>query len=192
MGDIDEIRDAIEALRSGGSSDVILLHCVSSYPAPPEDANLRALSTLRETFAMPVGFSDHTVGTMVTLAAVALGACVVEKHFTLDRSLAGPDHAASIEPDDLARLVSDIRAVESALGDGRKTARSSERDAIANLRKSIVARRDMRTGTVLREEDLALKRPGGGLPAKEIPALVGRQLSRDVRADEMIRWGDVG
>jgi N-acetylneuraminate synthase len=191
MGTLEDVAEAIAALRDGGTEKVILLHCVSSYPAPAADVNLRAMATLRDRFDVPVGYSDHTVGAAISLAAVALGAAVIEKHFTLDRGMPGPDHAASIEPAELCRLVADIRDVEAALGDGTKGPRPSERDAMTNLRKSVVARRDLRAGQALTEADLTIKRPAGGLPPKALHDLIGRRLRHDVNAERMILPADL-
>jgi len=165
---------------------LILLHCVSNYPADPADANLCAIQTMAMAFQVPVGYSDHTLGIEVALAAVALGACVIEKHLTLDRGLPGPDHRASLEPDELAVLVRSIRTVEAALGHGRKEPAASEADTAAVARKSLVAARDIPAGTKLTEELIAIKRPGTGLPPAMRSHLVGRTVRTAIPAGTLL------
>lgn len=170
------------ALRAG----VTLLHCTSDYPASPESVNLRAMDTLSAAFGLPVGYSDHTLGTAVAVAAVARGACVVEKHFTLDRGLPGPDHAASLEPEELAAMVRDIRAVSAALGDGIKRPSASEGATAAVVRKSLVARVDIREGERITPEHLVILRPGTGLSPARYWDVVGRTARRDYPAGSLI------
>ncbi|WP_298332973.1 N-acetylneuraminate synthase [Asticcacaulis sp.] len=165
---------------------ITLLHCVSDYPAPPQDSNLRALATLRNRFTLPVGLSDHTEGTCVAVAAVALGAVVLEKHFTLDQSLPGPDHRASLDVAGLARLVEEARIVESALGDGVKAPRPSEVGNIAAIRGSLVATRNIRAGDRLDDSNITVKRPGDGLPPMRLLDLAGSIADRDFAPDEQI------
>ncbi|HYH23017.1 MAG TPA: N-acetylneuraminate synthase [Azospirillum sp.] len=163
---------------------VTLLHCTTEYPSPPEDANLRAMDTLRAAFGLPVGFSDHTEGIMMPVAAVARGACVIEKHFTLDRTLPGPDHKASLEPAELAAMVAAIRAVERALGDGVKVARPSERANIPIARKSLVTTRPIAAGEVIAPDAMTAKRPGNGRSPMDYWDVVGRASPRSYAADE--------
>lgn len=191
MATMDEVSSAVEAIRQSGNPPVVLLHCVSDYPADPAEANLRAMVTLGNTFHLPVGYSDHVPGNEVALAAVAMGACVVEKHFTLDRALPGPDHTASVEPDELAALVRGIRTVESALGDGVKRPSASEISTAEAARKSIVAARDLPAGTVLSADMLTFKRPGTGLPPIRLSELLGGTLARAVRKDAMLGMDDL-
>lgn len=186
MASLGEVETAVETLEQHGDAPLALLHCVSNYPARPEDVNLRAMETMAAAFGVPVGYSDHTLGNEVALAAVARGACIVEKHFTLDRALPGPDHRASSEPAELAALVSGIRRVEAALGDGRKRPASSEADTAAVARRSLVAARDLAAGSVLTEDTLTAKRPGTGLPPAMRSFLVGRTLRADAAAGSMI------
>ena len=188
MSNLDEVRGCLSVVREAGGGDVALLHCVSNYPADPADVNLRAMVTLRETFGTLVGYSDHTMGVNVAGAAVALGACIIEKHFTLDPSLPGPDHRMSLDPPGLLALVTTVRTVEAALGDGVKRAATAEADVRAVARRSIVAKRDLPAGTPLSIDDLAMKRPGTGLPAAELPRVVGRTTRRAVAKDELIDW----
>jgi len=165
---------------------VTLLHCVTEYPAPPSSVNLRAMATMRDAFGLPVGYSDHTLGTEVSIAAVALGATVIEKHFTLSRGMAGPDHTASLEPGELRGLVAAIRNVEQALGSPRK---QPSREEIANrtvARRSIVAATPIRRGDILTLEMLSSKRPGTGASPMETWSLVGRTATRNYQPDDMI------
>jgi N-acetylneuraminate synthase/N,N'-diacetyllegionaminate synthase len=189
MASLDEVRQALATLRQSGATDVTLLHCTSLYPAPMETVNLRAMVTLRETFGCPVGYSDHSLGDHVAVAAVALGASVIEKHFTLDRGLPGPDHAASLEPDEFAVMVRRLRETARALGDGIKRPAPGEPETAALVRRSWHAARDLGVGTVLTESDLALKRPANGLAPDSPP--VGRRLSRAVAKDRPITSGDL-
>ena len=175
MSDLEEVAVALETIRAVRAVPITLLHCVTSYPTAPEDVNLRAMVTLRERFLVPVGFSDHTLGGEIALAAVALGACVIEKHLTLDHTMPGPDHSASAEPHLLAEMIRGIRKIESALGDGIKRPADSEREAIAIARKSLIVARDLPAGTVLTESDLTIMRPGTGLPPAALPGLLGRR-----------------
>ncbi len=176
MSTLDEVAMAVGALRDAGCEDICLLQCVSNYPADPANANLRAMQTMRREFFVPVGYSDHTPGQEVCLAAVALGAVMIEKHITLDKTLPGPDQSSSIEPDELASLVRGIRMVEMALGDGVKKPSDSEMDTIRAARRSLVAARDLPVGAVLTENDLLLRRPGDGLPPSMFDALLGKTL----------------
>ncbi len=188
MCDLDEVEAAAAVLRAHGDPSVAWLHCVSCYPAPPSESNLRAMDSLRLAVGGPVGMSDHSMGHAVTLAAVARGAAVIEKHVTLDRRLPGPDHAASLVPAELAAAIADIRLVESALGDGVKRAMPSELSTRSVARKSLVAARDLPSGTVLTEADLASKRPGDGIAPLHRQALVGRRLLRAVASDQALSW----
>jgi len=180
MSDLAELIEAVSVLNSAGCENPVLLHCVSNYPANAAEVNLRAMQTIRAAFDVPVGFSDHTEGIDVALAAVALGACVIEKHFTLDRSLPGPDHLASLEPAALRQLVTSIRRIESALGDGKKTPSASEMETAKVARRSLVAAQEIAAGATLEREMVALRRPGTGLTPSELPALLGRRAARAI------------
>ena len=186
MADLGEVATAVQTIRDNGNPPLILLHCVSNYPADPADANLSVIRTLVEEFDVPVGYSDHTPGVEVSLAAVALGACVVEKHFTLDRQMPGPDHRASIEPDELQALVKGIRTVESALGHGRKEPASGEADTAAVARKSLVAARDIPAGAAITSECVAILRPGTGLAPDLKLRIVGRTARRKILAGTLL------
>jgi sialic acid synthase SpsE len=163
-----------------------LLQCVSNYPANPADINLRAMQTMANAFHVPVGYSDHTLGIEISLAAVALGACMIEKHITLDRSLPGPDHQASAEPAELAALISGIRRVEASLGDGRKQPSASEANTAAVARKSLIAACDIPAGASLTEIMVAIKRPGTGLPPAMREHLIGRVARAPIPAGTLL------
>lgn len=188
MATLDEVDDALKILEQAGTprTNVILLHCTTQYPAPIESVNLRAMDRLADLGCAAVGYSDHTVGTDVAVAAVARGAKVVEKHFTLDRNLPGPDHRASLEPQDLRRLVEAIRNTELALGSGVKEADRAERPNIAIARKSIVAARDIQAGEVFTEENITVKRPGNGISPMLWDSVLGKTACRSFGADELI------
>lgn len=189
--DLAEVEAAVDVVRDAGASGIVLLHCVSAYPAAAEDANLRAIETMAARLGLPVGYSDHTEGDEVALAAVALGACVVEKHFTVDRSLPGPDHRASLEPDELAALVGRIRRVEAALGDGVKQPTAAERANAQVVRRSLAAADDLPPGAVLTAGMLTALRPGTGISPARIDDVVGRRLRRAVARHELLDPSDL-
>ena len=189
MCDMEDVRAAVEALFRNGLSkeNLILLHCNTEYPTPFEDVNLKAMDALRKEFGVEVGYSDHTRGIEVPIAAVALGATVIEKHFTLDRNMEGPDHNASLEPDELKAMVSAIRNIEKAVGgDGTKHISDSERKNIVVARKSIVAARNIRVGELLTEDNLTVKRPGTGISPMRWEEVVGTKAIRNFQEDELI------
>jgi N-acetylneuraminate synthase len=186
MSAMDEVADAVTALRRSGCQSLALLHCVSCYPAAVSDANLRAMDTLAARFRVPVGFSDHTPGQDTAVAAVARGARILEKHLTLDHGLPGPDHRASLEPAAFAALVTSVRKVESALGTGIKEPVAAEAEVRAVARRSLVAGRDLPAGSLIAVSDLAVKRPGTGLPPGSMDRVVGRRLRIDVRRDTLL------
>jgi N-acetylneuraminate synthase len=188
MSTLGEVEEAVETLRLSGATQITLLHCVTEYPAPYAETNLRAMLTLKAAFGLPVGYSDHTDGIEAAIAAVALGAEVIEKHFTLDRALPGPDHAASLEPAELKQMVKAIRNVESALGNGVKAPALCERQNMLVARKSVVAACDLPAGRQLGPDDLTIKRPGTGILPKFLPTLVGHTLRISVKEDEVINW----
>lgn len=188
---LGEVETALRVLDDAGAGEVTLLHCVTEYPAPHDQINLAAMATLRNAFGRGVGYSDHTAGHEVPLAAVALGATVLEKHFTLDRGMPGPDHAASLEPDGFRQLVDSLRRVEQAIGDGRKRPAACELDNLQLVRRSITARCAISAGETISRERLVLKRPGHGLPAACLPLVEGRRARRDIEVDELIDWQDL-
>ncbi len=186
MATLEEVRTAVQVIQQAGAPPLILLHCVSVYPAPVAGSNLRAMNTLADAFHVPIGYSDHTLGDDVALAAVALGACVVEKHLTMDRTLSGPDHAASAEPAEFAAMVRRIRAIEAALGDGRKIPTTDQHETAQVARKSLVAACDIASGCVLTEALIAMKRPGSGLSPAMLPQVVGRRARQPIAADTVL------
>ena len=186
MSTLDEVQSAMGVLRENGCQDLTVLHCNTEYPTPYKDVNLKAMCTMREALNIPVGYSDHTPGIEVAVAAAALGAEVIEKHFTLDRNMEGPDHKASLEPDELAEMVREIRNIEAALGDGKKEPSDSEKKNIAIARKSIVARCEIKAGEIFTEENLTAKRPGGGLSPMLWNQVLNKEAKRDFAPDEMI------
>jgi sialic acid synthase SpsE len=190
MSTYDEIEDALGAVRDAGNRQVALLRCASVYPAPAEIMNLRAMETMREAFGVPVGLSDHTTGISVASAAAALGAELIEKHFTLSREMKGPDHPFALEPDELRAMVVAIREVEAALGNGRiegpSAAEAKEMYRLA--RRSVVAAVDIPAATTITREMLTTKRPGYGVKPKDIDLLVGRVPRVDIEADDVITW----
>jgi N,N'-diacetyllegionaminate synthase len=187
MSCLGEVETALQSIRQAGDPPIALLHCTSNYPTEPKNVNLRAMQTLRMAFGVATGYSDHTMGIEIALAAVALGANVLEKHFTLDRNLPGPDHQASLEPDELSALVRGARKVESAMGDGRKLPVASEQEVAAIARKSLVIVRDMRSGETIVDADIVVKRPGTGLAPIMLPYILGRRLRMDVPAGTVLR-----
>jgi N-acetylneuraminate synthase len=185
MSNLSEVASAVAAVRAVGNRELVILHCVSNYPAAPSSINLRAMRTLEKEFEVPVGYSDHTEGIAVPLAAVSLGACIIEKHFTLDRTWPGPDHRASLEPGDLAEMIRGIRTVQEALGDGIKQPAAEELSTAAVARRSLVAACDLQAGTILSDAMVAIRRPGTGLPPSALPLLIGRRLRQDLAAGEL-------
>lgn len=188
MSNLGEIEAAINTLEKAGTSreQVVVLHCNTEYPVPMPEVNLRAMRSIGEAFGVKVGFSDHTEGIEISIAAVALGATVIEKHFTLDRNLPGPDHRASIEPDELGRMIRSIRNVELAMGDGIKRPSVSEERNRPVVRKSLVASRHIVKGEVFSDENIAVKRPGVGISPARFDEVLGRIAARDFAPDEMI------
>lgn len=186
MSNLGEIETALEAL--SGTDEIVLLHCVSDYPARWEDANLRAMVTLRQAFQLPVGFSDHTEGIELPLVAVALGAVVIEKHITLDQNMEGGDHRASLEPPEFKAMVEKIRRLVAAFGDGRKRCTSSEMNVRAVARKSLVTRRSVRAGARLTEDDIVIKRPGTGIAPAFLPEIIGASARVDIPGGVLLRW----
>ncbi len=187
MSCLGDIEDAFLYLNSQRDK-VALLHCTTNYPCPYEEVNLKAMLTLKEAFKTVVGYSDHTLGIEVPIAAVAMGAKIIEKHFTLDRSMKGPDHAASLEPSELNRMIACIRNLEKALGSGIKEPNPSERRIMLKTRKSLTAKSDIERGTILTKENVTFKKPGTGIPPKFAEIVLGRKVVKDIRQDETITW----
>ena len=188
MADMGEIEDALDILRESGTKkeDIVVLHANTMYPTPMEDVNLRAMQTIGNTFDVAYGYSDHTLGIEVDIAAVALGASVIEKHFTLDKSMPGPDHKASLEPAELIAMVKAIRNIELALGSSIKKPSRSEKPNMEVARKSIVAKSDIKKGEVFTEENVTVKRPGNGISPMRWDELLGTIAQKDYKADDLI------
>lgn len=186
MSTLDEVEEAVSVIKKSGCKDLKLLHCTSNYPARVEDCNLRAMKTMADALGVPVGYSDHTSGIYVSIAAAAMGACVIEKHFTLDKNLPGPDHKASLEPDELKEMVYGIRLVEMALGSPVKAPVESELEVRNVARKSIVAKVDIPAGTLVSEDMLSFKRPGTGIAPKDAVKFIGKSPAVDIRKGTLI------
>ena len=186
MSTLAEVDKALQLLRAAGAGGIVLLQCTSAYPAPPAEINLRAMTTMAGAFALPVGYSDHTTGIEIALAAAALGATVIEKHLTLDRNRPGPDHSASLEPAEFRRMVEGIRSVEASLGDGIKRPSASERETAAVARRSLVTAMEIKAGTLLASGHLVARRPGTGLEPAMRGTLVGRRVLRDLPAGTLL------
>jgi N,N'-diacetyllegionaminate synthase len=190
MANLGDIEAAIDALEQAGTSrnKITVLHCTTEYPAPPDEVNLRAMQAIAHAFGVAVGYSDHTDGTAVPIAAVAMGATVIEKHLTLDCAMEGPDHRASLEQDQFAAMVQGIRVIEKALGDGIKRPTASERANLPNVRKSLVAARAIQVGELFTVDNITAKRPGWGISPMYWDTLLGCQAKRAYAIDEMIEW----
>jgi len=186
MSTLEEVEAALDLLKENGSGKITLLHCTTNYPTPMQDVNLRAMLTMKKQFGVEVGYSDHTQGIEVPIAAVAMGASVIEKHFTLDRNMEGPDHKASLEPAELNAMIRAIRNIEMALGDGVKVPSESEKANIGVVRKSIIAARHISSGEEFTEENLTTKRPGNGINPMRWREVIGTKAKRDFEEDELI------
>lgn len=190
MSDMKEIGEAIEAMGTTGFSKekITVLHCNTEYPTPFNDVNLKAMQRIAETLNVKVGYSDHTLGVEVPIAATALGACLIEKHFTLDRNMEGPDHKASLEPAELKQMIQSIRNIEQALGDGIKIPSVSEIKNKSIARRSIVAAKNLEAGHIIREQDITAKRPGNGISPMNIPSVIGKILKKSIQEDEQLTY----
>ncbi len=196
MSYLGEVENAISWINEIWSTmdkkpQLSILHCVSSYPARIEDVNLRAIKTMEMAFGLPVGYSDHTMGIEAAIAAVAIGAKVIERHFTLDREMEGPDHKASLEPEEIEAMVTAIRNVERAMGDGIKKPTRSENDLKMTVRRSLVAAKEIKAGNTISSDDIFIKRPGTGISAEFIDNVIGMKLGSDISVDSVIKWEDL-
>lgn len=191
MSNLEEVCEAVGWIEEKGNHNIVLLHCTSNYPTPYSDVNMKAMLTLADRFSYPVGYSDHTRGIEIPIMAVAMGATIIEKHFTLDKKMTGPDHKASLDIVELREMVSAIRNVEMAFGNGEKKIAKGECDTIKVARKSVVSKRKIKKGTILQLDDLTIKRPGTGIEPKYLKELIGRRIKRDFENDEIIKWEDV-
>jgi len=190
MATLGEIEEAVNTIKKY-NEDIILLHCITNYPADFEELNLRAIKTLKEAFKLPVGYSDHSLGIYAPIAAVTLGAIVIEKHFTIDKNLPGPDHKASLNPEELKEMVKAVRLTEKALGDGIKRPTFSEEKIKKVARKSLVANVDIPKGSIIKREMVTIKRPGIGIEPKYLDVVAGKRARRDIKKDEVLRWEDI-
>jgi sialic acid synthase SpsE len=191
MASLGDIERALDTAAEAGAHDLLVMHCAVNYPPLFEDLNLRAITTLRRAFAIPIGWSDHTPGHTADVVAVTLGACAIEKHFTLSRDQAGPDHTFALEPDELGGMVTAIREAEAALGSSVKRVTEAESDLYRLARRSIVAARRIPAGSELARVDLAVKRPGFGIPVDALDQVVGRHVAHDVDEDQVLQWEDL-
>lgn len=191
MSTLGEVEQAVNTIMETGNHQLQLMHCTTDYPTAVEDVNLKAMITMREAFHVPVGYSDHTLGFEAAVAAVTLGASCIEKHITLDRNMKGPDHKASMPPEEFKEYVMHIRNTEKLLGDGCKRPTPGEQRIMRQVRRSILAVRDLKAGTVLTQEMLCYKRPGNGIKPELAPILIGRALKRDIAKEEIISWDDI-
>ncbi|KLO21314.1 hypothetical protein X275_09545 [Marinitoga sp. 1197] len=186
LGEVEKALDIIYSVNK--NSEIYLLHCTTNYPTPYEEVNLKAMLTLKEAFKLPVGYSDHTLGIEVPVAAVAMGAQIIEKHFTLDKNLRGPDHKASLEPDELEAMVKAIRNIEKALGNGIKKPNKSEIEIKKVVRKKLVAKRNIKVGEILKIEDIEIKRTNEGLEPEFLDIIIGKKLIKEINEDEGFTW----
>lgn len=191
MCTMEEVKESVSAIMGEGNSQLVLLHCITSYPTHPEHVNLLAMKKMMDEFDVPVGYSDHTIGTVACVAAAAMGAAVLEKHFTIDKNADGPDHMLSADPSEMKIIVEQVRTLEKMFGSGIKMPAASEKTTRLNNRKSIVAARNLPAGHLLTPQDLAIKRPGLGIAPKFFEQVIGSVLNRQLAEDEVITWSDV-
>lgn len=192
MSDLDEVKQAVKSIFSTGNKQLTLLHCVTDYPAPFSQLNLKAIATLQKTFQVPVGFSDHSAGILMAPVAVAMGATVIEKHLTLDRNMPGPDHRASVEPLGFKQMVENIRSVEQALGNGEKVPAPCEAGCRRVARKSLTAGRFIARGEKIMGRDLVIKRPGTGITPADLDKVIGRRAAQNILMDDTLTWAKIG
>jgi len=191
MASLSEIEQAVEAIESVGNTKIVLLHCISIYPPEYKDINLNNIKMLRETFEYPVGFSDHTIGTSIPLAAVALGACVIEKHFTIDKNLPGWDHEISANPQEMKIICNETKNISDALGSFKRIVSIAEFEKRKRFRRSVVTTRDMLANEVVKETDITFKRPGTGISPSELKYVLGRKLKVDKKLDDILKFTDL-
>jgi N-acetylneuraminate synthase len=188
MSTLSEVKDAVDAIRKTGNNHIVVLHCTSNYPCPINEVNMNAMKTMQEKIDCLIGYSDHTLSCTVPIIARSLGAVIIEKHFTTDRTLQGPDHKASLEPNELKKMVTDIRNVELALGSFDKKPTESELSVITIGRKSIIAKTNIRRGSIIKENMIGIKRPGDGIEPKYYQTLIGRKIKKNILKDEILKW----
>jgi len=191
MSDIGEIWEAVKVLKNNGCKDIILLHCVSSYPTPYEEVNLNVIKTMKNILNIPVGYSDHTLGILAPVSSVVVGANVIEKHFTLDKNMEGPDHTLSADPEEFKKMVEDIRLIEKMLGTGEKMPTPSEKGVISEARRSIVANCDIKKDEYISLDNITFKRPAKGIEPKYLNIILNKKVKNDKKEDELIYWNDL-
>lgn len=191
MSTLAEIEKAIEVIEGEGNNQIVLLHCISIYPPAYEDINLNNIPMLEKTFGYPVGFSDHTIGTSIPLAAVTLGSCIIEKHFTLDKDMPGWDHEISADPSELKVICEESKNIVKSLGSFKRIVSEAEKEKLKKFRRSIIIARDMKKGEEIKLEDLEFKRPGTGIRPDEVKYVIGKKLMRDIEKDEILKWEDI-
>lgn len=191
MSTISEIERAVKTIENEGNKQIVILHCISIYPPKYEEIHLNNIKMLQQAFDYPIGFSDHTIGISIPLASVALGACIIEKHFTLDKNMPGWDHQISANPIEMAEIVSESRNIQKSLGNFARTVSEEEEYKKLKFRRSVVASRDLNKGEIIKLEDLEVKRPGNGIAPDEIKYILGRKLNKDIFFDELINWKDL-
>lgn len=191
MSTLEEVKKVIDWIKETGNNDIVLFHCTSNYPAPFESVNMEAMLTLGKKFDYPIGYSDHTKGIEISLMSVAYGATVVEKHFTYDKNAEGPDHRASLEPEELCRMVEAIRHIEAAKGNGEKQPTQSEMSTREVARKSLVWSREMSVGEIVKRDDLCCKRPGTGIQPEELEKIIGCKIMKACDEDALVSWNDI-
>jgi N-acetylneuraminate synthase len=191
MSTLAEIDQAVKTIEAAGNKEMILLHCIANYPPAYEDVNLNNIHMLRQTFGCPIGFSDHSKGVALPLASVALGACVIEKHFTLDKDMPGWDHDVSANPAEMKVIVDESRNISTALGSYSRVVGPAEQAKKLKFRRSLVAKVDLKTGDILDLSHLTFKRPETGIPPHEVKFALGKRLKRDMFCDEVIHWSDL-
>ena len=191
MATMGEIEQAVHVVEEAGNKQIVLLHCVSVYPPEMQTINLRNITTLQQAFGYPVGFSDHTIGSAIPLASVALGACLIEKHFTIDKDLPGWDHMISADPVEMSVITKESENIVASMGSSRRLISEAEKKKMPKMRRSIVTSRELKKGTTIREEDLLFKRPGTGIEPDREQIVVGRKVKHDLPADAVLRWRDL-
>ncbi len=191
MSSLSEIEQAVKTIESEGNYNIIILHCISIYPPKYEDIHLNNIKMLQQTFNYPIGFSDHTIGTSIPLASVALGSCVIEKHFTLDKDLPGWDHQISADPIELKEIVNESININKALGNFQRTVSKAEEEKKLKFRRSIVSSKDLKKGHVIKLDDIDFKRPGTGMAPDEVKYIIGKKINKDIGYDELIKWEDL-
>lgn len=191
MSTLAEIEKAIEVIEGEGNNQIVLLHCISIYPPAYEDINLNNIPMLEKTFGYPVGFSDHTIGISIPLAAVTLGSCIIEKHFTLDKDMPGWDHEISADPSELKVICEESKNIVKSLGSFKRIVSEAEKEKLKKFRRSIIIARDMKIGEEIKLEDLEFKRPGTGIRPDEVKYVIGKKLTRDIEKDEILKWEDI-